>query len=83
MLKYKYDTQLMVETEKAVDEIKEYLSKNIEGDCLLVIDVEPNVAKIHMHTNAPWKVLEYANSLGDMQTIIIENLQRQTEGLNG
>ena len=35
---YKYDTQLLVEGKNLSDEsIKQYITANIEGDCLLVV----------------------------------------------
>ena len=39
--------------------------------------------KIHFHTNEPWKVLEYAASQGDLHKIIVENMERQANGLDG
>ena len=31
----------------------------------------------HFHTNTPWKVLEYAASLGDIYDVVVENMERQ------
>lgn len=39
--------------------------------------------KVHYHTDAPWKVLEYAASHGDLHKIIVENMERQVNGLDG
>jgi len=80
---YKYDTQLLVEGEKlSEDKIKDYITKNIEGDCLLVVGDE-ELIKLHFHTNTPWKVVEYCASLGDVYDIVIENMFRQANGLEG
>ena len=57
MLEYKYDTQLLIEGEDlSEDEINDYITNNIEGDCLLAVGDE-ELIKIHFHTNTPWKVL--------------------------
>ncbi|WFD11818.1 kinase to dihydroxyacetone kinase [Tepidibacter hydrothermalis] len=83
MLEYRFDTQLLIEGENlSEDEINEYITKNIEGDCLLAVGGE-ELIKIHFHTNTPWKVLEYCTSLGDIHDIVIENMERQANGLQG
>lgn len=83
MLEYKFDTQLLIEGKNlSEDEINEYITKNIEGDCLLAVGDE-ELIKIHFHTNTPWKVLEYCASLGDIHDIVIENMERQSNGLKG
>lgn len=64
------------------DEIFDYITKNIEGDCLLAVGDE-SLIKIHFHTNTPWKVVEYAASLGEIYDIVIENMERQEQGLQG
>ena len=83
MLEYKFDTQLLIEGENlSEDEINEYITDNIEGDCLLAVG-DDELIKIHFHTNNPWKVLEYCASLGDIHHIVIENMERQTNGFKG
>lgn len=83
MLDYKYDTQLLIEGENlSEDEIHDYIMKNIEGDCLIAVGDE-KLIKIHFHTNTPWKVLEYCASLGDIYDVVIENMARQSDGLQG
>lgn len=83
MIEYKFDTQLLIEGKNlSEDKINEYITKNIEGDCLLVVGDE-ELIKIHFHTNTPWKVLEYSFSLGDIHDIVIENMERQSKGLQG
>ena len=44
---------------------------------------DESLIKIHFHTNTPWKVLEYAASLGEIYDIVIENMERQEQGLQG
>ena len=83
MLDYKYDTQLLIEGKNlSEDEIHDYIMKNIEGDCLIAVG-DKELIKIHFHTNTPWKVLEYCASLGDIYDVVIENMARQSEGLQG
>ena len=83
MLEYKFDTQLLIEGERlSEDKIHDYIMKHIKGDCLLAVGDE-DLIKIHFHTNTPWKVLEYCASLGDIHDIVVENMQRQEDGLQG
>lgn len=83
MLEFKFDTQLLIEGENlSEDAINEYITKNIQGDCLLAVGDE-ELIKIHFHTNTPWKVLEYCASLGDIHDIVIENMERQARSLQG
>jgi len=81
MLTYKFDTQLLIEGhDLSEDGIGDYITKNMEGDCLLAVGDE-DLIKIHFHTNVPWKVLEYCASLGDIFDVVIENMDRQERGL--
>ena len=83
MLQYKFDTQLLIAGEDLSDDnIIDYITDNIEGDCLLVVGDE-DLIKIHFHTNTPWRVLEYAASLGEIHDIVVENMERQEQGLKG
>ncbi len=83
MLEFKYDTQLLIEGENlSEDEINEYITKNLEGDCLLAVGDE-ELIKIHFHTNAPWRLLEYCASLGEIYDIVVEDMDRQSRGLHG
>ena len=83
MLEFKFDTQLLIEGRNlSEDEIFDYITKNIEGDCLLAVGDE-SLIKTHFHTNTPWKVVEYAASLGEIYDIVIETMERQEQGLQG
>ncbi len=80
---YTYDTQLLLEGKNLNDQtIIDYINKNIEGDCLLVVG-DDELIKLHYHTNTPWKVLEYCASLGEVYDVVIENMVRQANGLQG
>lgn len=83
MLEFKFDTQLLIEGQNlSEDGINEYITSHFEGDCLLAVGDE-DLVKIHFHTNEPWKVLEYCASLGDIYDVVIENMERQENGLQG
>jgi dihydroxyacetone kinase-like predicted kinase len=83
MLEFKYDTQLLIEGENlSEDEINKYITNNIKGDCLLAVGDE-ELIKIHFHTNTPWKLLEYCDSLGEIYDIVVEDMERQSKGLQG
>lgn len=83
MIEFKFDTQLLIAGENLdEDEIHDYITQNFKGNCLLAVGDE-NLIKIHFHTNEPWEVLKYCNSLGDIHDIVVENMQRQADGLKG
>ena len=81
MIDFKFDTQLLIEGQNlSKDAIHDYIEQNIKGDSLLVIG-DDKLIRIHFHTNVPWKVIEYCASLGDIFDVIVENMQRQKDGL--
>lgn len=83
MLEFRYDTQLLIEGENlSEDDINDYITKHLEGDCLLAVGDEALI-KIHFHTNTPWKLLEYCASLGEIYDIVVEDMERQSKGLHG
>lgn len=83
MLEFRYDTQLLIEGEDlSEDDISEYITENLKGDCLLAVGDE-DLIKIHFHTNEPWKLLEYCASLGEIYDIVVEDMDRQSRGLQG
>ena len=82
-LEYKFDTQLIIEGENlSEDKIDSYITNNIDGDCLLLAGDE-NLIRLHFHTNVPWKVIEYCNSLGEIYDIVIENIERYQARFKG
>ena len=82
-LEFRYDTQLLIEGEDLdEDEISEYITEHFKGDSLIAAGDE-DLIKIHFHTNEPWQLLEYASSLGEIYDIVVENMERQENGLHG
>ena len=80
---FKFDTQLLIAGEDLdEDEIFDHITENFEGDSLLAVGDE-DLIKIHFHTNKPWEILEYAQSIGDIFDVVVENMQRQADGLKG
>ena len=50
---------------------------------LLIERRDQDLVKTHFHTNEPWKILEYCNSIGDIFDIVVEDMIRQSAGLQG
>lgn len=82
-LKYRYDTQLLIEGKHLNDSaIRDYFNNQLVGNCLLVVGDE-ELIKIHYHTNEPWKVLEFCSGLGEIYDIVVEDMVRQADGKQG
>ena len=83
MIEFRYDTQLLIEG-KNLDEkaIRDYFNNNLVGDCLIAVG-DDELIKIHFHTNEPWKVLEYCSGLGEIYDIVVEDMDRQSRGIQG
>lgn len=82
---YRYDTQLLIDRRDKnldEDEIADYITDHIEGNSLIAAGDE-DLVKIHFHTNEPWKVLEYCNTIGEIYDIVVEDMIRQSAGLQG
>ena len=85
MLEFRYDTQMLIERrDRDLDEneINDYITEHFEGDSLLAVGDE-DLIKIHFHTNEPWKILEYGASVGEIYDIVVEDMERQANGLQG
>lgn len=73
---YRYDTQLLIERRDEdldEDEISDYITEHFEGNSLIAAGDE-DLVKIHFHTNEPWKILEYCNSVGEIFDIVVEDM---------
>lgn len=83
MLEFTYDVQLLIEGTELDDiSTRKYIETNIIGDCLLVVG-DDELLKIHYHTNQPWDVLQYCSTLGEIHDIVVEDMYRQSRGLQG
>ena len=83
IIEFRYDTQLLIEGTGLDEEaIFDHIQNNIVGDSLLAVG-DDELIKVHYHTNEPWQVLEYCAGLGDIYYIVVENMQRQSDGLDG
>ena len=80
---HRYDTQLLIDgCRLGEDALRLSIAEKFEGDSLLAAG-GAELMKIHCHTDAPWKLLEYCASLGEIYDIVIEDMSRQTRGLPG
>ena len=82
-IEFRYDTQLLIDAKDIdEDELDEYIREHFIGDSLLVI-ADEDTAKLHFHTNEPWKLLEYCATLGEIYDIVVEDMVRQSRGEKG
>ena len=83
MLEFKFDTQLLIEGHDLdEDAINDYITSHLKGDRLLAVG-DDELITVHFPTNQPWQLLEYCSSLGDIYDIVVENMERQENGLQG
>ncbi|MCR5451365.1 MAG: hypothetical protein K6F00_01915 [Lachnospiraceae bacterium] len=89
-IEFRYDTQLLLDltgmdeddVEDLADEIQDYIVENFKGDELLCVPGD-EIIKLHYHTNEPWLVLAYVRTHGEIYDIVVEDMDRQTRGLQG
>ena len=82
---YEYDPEAdtnYCEADLDEDEIAEYITEHFEGNSLIAAGDE-DLVKIHFHTNEPWKILEYCNTVGEIYDIVVEDMIRQAAGQQG
>lgn len=83
--RYRFDTQLLIDrrdNDLDEDAINDYIRAHFDGDCLIAVGDE-QLVKIHFHTNAPWELLQYCSSIGEIYDIVIEDMIRQAGGRKG
>ena len=74
---YGYDVQcLVLGTDLNVEQIRDEILGM--GDSVLVVG-DSRTVKVHVHTDQPGKPLDYCASMGQIDRIIIENMQLQYE----
>jgi hypothetical protein len=72
---YGFDVQCIIQGETLdVDALREQIAAM--GDSVLVVG-DARAVKVHVHSDHPGEVLEYAIQQGDVTSIIIENMQLQ------
>ncbi len=76
-IKYTYCTEFIILDPKVDNEtLRNKLDSPETGDSLVTI-VADGIAKVHIHTNIPGTVLDYALSIGSVTNIKIENMKEQ------
>ena len=67
MIEYKFDTQLLIEGNNlSEDEINDYITANIEGDCLLAVGDDELAEKLEeKRLEAKEKVLQKDKAISD------------------
>ena len=95
-VEFKFDTQLLIDiadkdVDDAEDELRDFILTQLKGDSLVLASVEgedkygnpENFIKVHFHTNEPWLLLAKGQEMGDIYDVVVENMQRQADGLKG
>lgn len=75
---YPYCTELFIKGINLHKNIITHGLSKLNGDSKVVV-VQDNVAKVHMHTDDPGKLLAYALTQGTLHDIKIDNMQEQYE----
>lgn len=84
-IQYGYCTEFFIKNlfpdtkERDIDTYRNNLSKI--GDCVLVVG-DLNLVKTHVHTNEPGLALQYAQILGELSKIKIDNMREQHRELS-
>ncbi len=75
-LKYAYCTEFIVRraNKKSLDLLRAYMG-NL-GDSIVMVDGEDTV-KVHLHTNAPGRILTQALTYGSLTAVKVENMREQ------
>lgn len=83
IIEFRYDTQLLIEGEELdTVELINHITTTFKGDSLICVG-DDELVKIHFHTNEPWDVLKYCAQKGEIHDIVIEDMIRQSKGLQG
>lgn len=81
-IKFGYCTEFFINinngSEKLETDVKRFLDVN--GDSIVAV-WDDDIVKVHVHTNHPGKVLEYALTKGNISNIKIENMRIQHTNL--
>lgn len=77
-IQYGYCTEFMIQLEKdtSFDETAFRKELGMHGDSLLVVS-DPELVKVHIHTEKPGEILTYGQRYGELVNMKIENMRRQ------
>ena len=76
-IKYGYCTELMIHNAtKDHEYVREHITKEVEGDSLVCVGDE-GIIKVHYHSNAPGKIITFAQTIGELFDIKVENMKEQ------
>ncbi len=77
-IEYGYCTELIVNLKRITDDLEQRFKGYLQtiGDSI-VVAADDNLLKIHVHTENPGRVLEYAIKEGSLSSIKIENMREQ------
>ncbi len=78
-LEFPYCTEFLVKGEN-LPEAKIRQDLTGQGDCLMVVGT-PEILKIHIHSNNPGKILDYAIKWGSLYEVQIHNMLAQNEAM--
>ncbi|MCK4257884.1 MAG: DAK2 domain-containing protein [Halanaerobiales bacterium] len=75
-IEFQYCTEFLIMSgEVPIDQVRNHLERM--GDSLLVVGAK-GATKVHVHTNNPGKVLDYALKFGSLNKIKIDNMVEQS-----
>ena len=78
---YNYDTQFVIlGNDLDLESIRQNITRM--GDSVLVVG-DSEVVKVHVHSDCPGRVLDYGIRCGQVNSVIIENMQLQYEEFRG
>jgi DAK2 domain fusion protein YloV len=83
-IEFGYCTEFIVNIQTASEMLENRVKSYLEtvGDSIVVV-ADGNIMKVHVHTENPGLVLEYAIKEGTLSNIKIENMREQHEELSG
>lgn len=77
VIEFTYCTEFIIKGKQInLQEIEKHLCSL--GDCLLVVG-SPEIVKVHLHTNNPGVILDYALKWGQLSSIQISNMEEQKQ----
>lgn len=81
-IKFAYCTEFFINVKKPSEELDNKFKNYLEtvGDSIVVVS-DDDIIKIHVHTNVPGKVLDFAGKVGSLDNIKIENMKTQHTNL--